>query len=575
MERANTDGDLVDLPVAAVGQHARDQGGSASFLVPDYQRGYRWDRDEARQLLSDISTRPAGEHYYLQPIVVKRRENCWELIDGQQRMTTLYLLQRYLLAENQQGSGPTYELHYATREDSADFLKSLGFGDVTVNAAAKNIDFHHMSVVYDEIRRWCEANAEAVGDLSDALRDAVRLLWFEAPSSVTGEDMFRRLNSGRILLTDAELLKARFVSELGKQSKASEPFASQWDAFERDLADGALWAFIAGGPAPSSRIQLLLDTLADMEQPPPDPRPPFHTFHVLDGAIRDRGAQRIWDEVVGLHSRIIGWFADHDTYHRIGYLVAAQSATLHELATWASNMTAREFTGKLIEKVAGTLPDTWEGLLEQSYENPRQRTTLQRALLLMSVETMRKTYRERFPFSEHQVRGRMWSLEHIHAQYSKSIEANQRREWLDDHRRAVVNTADRLGAKADDLLARIDAAKNDATLTSQAFDGLKDDVLLALTPEDFDVDQMHSVSNLALLSREHNSALSNSAFAAKRSRIIDMDRAGEYVPVATRNLFLKYYTNTDLPRMYEWSEEDRKGYLEEMRLLLYPTEDDS
>jgi len=61
------------------------------FFVRDYQRGYRWGPDEVRRLLEDIKDAD-GEKYYLQPVVVKRLEDDrWELVDGQQRLTTLYL----------------------------------------------------------------------------------------------------------------------------------------------------------------------------------------------------------------------------------------------------------------------------------------------------------------------------------------------------------------------------------------------------------------------------------------------------------------------------------------------------
>ena len=65
------------------------------FFVPDYQRGYRWGKAEVELLLNDImeNSKQHGQNYYLQPIVVKTIEKAhYELIDGQQRLTTLYLI---------------------------------------------------------------------------------------------------------------------------------------------------------------------------------------------------------------------------------------------------------------------------------------------------------------------------------------------------------------------------------------------------------------------------------------------------------------------------------------------------
>jgi len=69
---------------------------AGAFVVPSYQRGYRWGRDEVIRLLDDIHE-SAGKKYFLQPVVVKRRDDKkWELVDGQQRLTTLSLILRYI-----------------------------------------------------------------------------------------------------------------------------------------------------------------------------------------------------------------------------------------------------------------------------------------------------------------------------------------------------------------------------------------------------------------------------------------------------------------------------------------------
>ncbi|MBI9069728.1 MAG: DUF262 domain-containing protein [Salinivirgaceae bacterium] len=76
-----------------------------NFYVPSYQRGYRWTKDEVDALLNDIwdfrENPPKHEYgekklfYCLQPIVVKEKivndRNLWEVIDGQQRLTTIFV----------------------------------------------------------------------------------------------------------------------------------------------------------------------------------------------------------------------------------------------------------------------------------------------------------------------------------------------------------------------------------------------------------------------------------------------------------------------------------------------------
>ena len=78
------------------------------FFIPSYQRGYRWSKTQIEDLLSDIweyyqqvtqtSTDVAGKFYCLQPLVVRHRSenDVWEVIDGQQRLTTIYLIMKCL-----------------------------------------------------------------------------------------------------------------------------------------------------------------------------------------------------------------------------------------------------------------------------------------------------------------------------------------------------------------------------------------------------------------------------------------------------------------------------------------------
>lgn len=66
-----------------------------SFVVKDYQRGYKWDKKEILELLNDFNEHEVNEgKYCLQPIIVRETEvdGSLELIDGQQRITSLYLL---------------------------------------------------------------------------------------------------------------------------------------------------------------------------------------------------------------------------------------------------------------------------------------------------------------------------------------------------------------------------------------------------------------------------------------------------------------------------------------------------
>ncbi len=87
---------------------------SEKFFVAAYQRGYRWGEDEVRRLLDDM-WESRDRRYYLQPVVVKAHGDEWELVDGQQRLTTLYLIYRYMHTKGLKNIGPKFSMRYQTR----------------------------------------------------------------------------------------------------------------------------------------------------------------------------------------------------------------------------------------------------------------------------------------------------------------------------------------------------------------------------------------------------------------------------------------------------------------------------
>ena len=131
------------LKILAVGDIAGD------FFVPAYQRGYRWTEHEVGQLLEDIRD-SNGATYYLQPLVVKARDDgSWELVDGQQRLTTLYLVFQYLARTHLPSAATGYTITYETRQGSKEYLDRLSEAD-----AEGNIDFFHMFRAYQCIEEW-------------------------------------------------------------------------------------------------------------------------------------------------------------------------------------------------------------------------------------------------------------------------------------------------------------------------------------------------------------------------------------------------------------------------------------
>lgn len=542
----------VNLTTLAVG----DIGGD--FFVPAYQRGYRWGNQEVTQLLNDIRE-SRGKTYYLQPIVVKLRDDgSWELIDGQQRLTTLYLIFRYLKLEHLPRARMTYTLTYETRDGSREYLEKL-----TEEDANKNIDYFHMFQAYRRIKSWFESfghrDAHEASRFHDSLFEDVKVLWYEAPKETDSTELFTRLNVGRIPLTDAELVKARLLS----RSDRAVEIAAQWDGFERDLRAPELWAFVTGETENRpTNISLLLDTLAG--GPRGRERPLFHTFETLrDRIVED--PQRFWSDVVDLHSLVLGWFEDRDLFHKVGYLIAL-GVSFENLAKLSEGKGRGAFEASLDAEIRNRLNLSTEDVANLTYTSNKTSDVL----LLMNVETIRRTAdsSERYSFRAHAAGA--WSLEHIHAQNAEALtRVEQWKEWLDCHREALADLPDIDDAQRADLLGRIDEVLS-GDVTQQIFSDLEHEITAVFSPNDEqDGGDVHLITNLALLDSRDNSSLSNSVFEVKRRRMITRDKAGSYIPVCTRNVFLKYYTEV-VGQAHFWSARDRSAYLAAIQEVVHP-----
>lgn len=520
------------------------------FFVPAYQRGYRWGRDEVTRLMTDISE-SSGQKYFLQPIVAKRRENTkWELVDGQQRLTTLLLILRYI-REHLPTVHPTFSLEYETRPGSANYLQNPD-----PEHSQDNIDFFHMFAAAKCIQEWFDSRDNATLaaiNFYKYLSESVYVIWYEAPADVESTTLFTRLNVGRIPLTDAELVKALLLTRASDLKRERE-IAAQWDTIERDLRVPELWAFVTGRPSQeATHITLLLDTLATV--PKGRQRPLFHTFETLRPLI-EVGPQETWNKVVALHSLIMGWYDNRDLFHRIGYLIS-RGRTFDELVFLSQDCTKHEFEARLNARIRVDLSLKGSDLAELRYGSAKTASVL----LLMNVETVRsmKLSAERFSFREHAAQ--RWSIEHIHAQNAEQLNrAAQWQEWLRLHRDALAGLPSISEEARETLTARIDAAVGD--ISAETFAPLEQELTTIFSVDGGDID---AIANLALLASDDNSALSNSVFEVKRRNILERDRLGSYIPVCTRNVFLKYYTDAEGQQIHYWGEHDRDGYLAAMR----------
>ena len=567
---------------------------TGEFTIEAYQRGYRWGEDEVKHLLEDINEIPDGQKYCLQPVVVKNVDGVYELIDGQQRMTTLYLIMKYL----KNYVGIKYSIEYTTRKSenghmgSKELLETID--TIDLSSPSSNIDELFIKKSYGIIKTWFNGDMTKMMSFANKLLKYVTIIWYEVDEDEDSVSIFTRLNIGKINLTNAELVKALFLSRGKKDSEgryAGNPYGIEekkqheialgWDSMEKDLHDEKFWSFITNEK--SERYPIRMELLFDMIEMKPGSESNFYTFNRFYERFKNSDNKYdTWELIERYMQQLKEWYNDFDLFHHIGFLVATGTSvkSLLDIAMSTDNPIKKsEFRLKVLEMIRQRMifkvGEEEIDYAELNYEKHSE--YIQYVLLLFNVETIRQKGDEniRFPFDRYKNEG-TWSLEHIHAQNSESLKTNQeRKDWLEIHKKSLegLEVSSEGKKQIDDVISKMDAVISH--IDENGYKGSIRDEFNAVAPavinilsDGDDKSQMHTLSNMALLTVGENATLNNSTFDVKRMKIIDMDKAGDYIPICTRNVFMKYYSSSDT-KLHFWSEEDRKGYICAMNNVLY------
>ena len=590
-----------------------------TYNIPHYQRGYRWEKQEVTELLDDLwnfcKDRESGDFYCLQPIVLQKKDDSsYDVLDGQQRLTTLYLLLVYL-EEKRFEDGydqELFSLNYQTREKCEEFLKQKKFITETDHS---NIDFYYICKAYASIDEWFKdikhrgAKAKLVPILMDDNSKGnrnVRFIRYEVEKETNPIEVFIRLNVGKIPLTDAELTKALLLQsdkyaadELKFLKMRLFEIATEWDSIEYTLQNDEFWYFLSNHSNDKpTHIEFIFDLLADKIQKEKkyfETLPLKHsTFLVLSEYLQDlidnkklsriEAIENIWKQVTEYFEYFRDWFQNRKLFHFIGYLISIRGNQIIEsLINQSKGLSKINFDVYLQTEISKTIvvnkkrKDSNENEYQVhfenlSYENEDQQTNdkaeIHRILLLHNVYTTLKSEKEkaRFPFNLYKQtkRNEKWSLEHIHAQNSENITNIENQiSWLNDHIKSLSNQNNSDFQK---LIERMKKLKDSDEIEKESFDQIVNEVYSKVNKlSEANEKNTHLLNNLCLIDASTNSQLNNSVFDVKREIIKKRELEGFYIPICTRNVFLKAYTEYPANNAY-WTEEDRKWYLESIKI---------
>ena len=536
-----------------------------NFNVPAYQRGYRWNKLNVTDLLDDLlefmQDDSSGKFYCLQPLVVKKiGENRYNVIDGQQRLTTILIILKYLenLLKEENGIDEIYTLGYETRKDSKDFLQNIA--SKTQDESNQNMDYFCMYQAYEAIKSWFEnKNASELLEIFTNSKDDkyhIEFIWYEVEDNEDEVKIFARLNSGKIPLTNAELIKALFLNVRNLKTRSAPKECSEneiitkqieiskeWDEIEYTLQDDDFFKFLTKNDYPT-RIELLFEILSGVKNTELDR---YAIYRHFSDMAKEGDLSHIWTDIKKIFLTFKFWFKDTEYYHLVGFLVVSGISNIKEIYGKAKDETKSDFNIFLKKKIKEKIKI--EDIDRFDYE--KNRKDIENILLFFNIATIlnNKSSNIRFSFSEFSTK--RWSLEHIHAQNDKGLKDKKAQDtWLENMKKYIKEDAieDTIKEKIDSFIKGIEN-NHFSELQTQILNRFGDEELL----------NMHGIENLALLVAENNSSLSNGPFIEKREKIIEMDKDGEFIPICTKNVFLKYYTK-NLSDVYFWSKQDQEDY---------------
>ena len=572
---------------------------SVTFIIPYLQRAYKWKEKQAKQMLEDFSEflKQEKTYYCMQPLaVVKIGDNKYELLDGQQRLTTLLILWRILFESDEKTSYP-YKFEYERDSSESNTLINR-YSFITESDEIKkgeygNIDEYYMSKVYGAIKLYFDNpnNKKTDEQKADNYKETFKkllkgegkhilFLWYEV-NEEEKHTTFAHLNSGKIELTCSELIKAILLSDGNKESLDNNRLpdkslvAAQYAEMEEAFNDDRLWYMLQTDEPlyNGSRMDLLFNMVLNINRKAyeADPKAAFYKVYA-----RRADLSRFWKDCRAYFVRIMDLYKNPYTYHYIGYLTYTEGN--NKIDDWVKVYKESGLKG-CIEQLKSKVRESISGLgdLEKITYSDTSKATLRKIFILHNIQTILIHYEtikkanlglrfsyEQFPFEL--LYSQRWDIEHIASQTENPLTKIQDcKDWI----ASVRADYSEIFVQRPDLNNEIDLFEKDSKI--EMFKQIYNEIVSSAeknSPQNKD-----GLGNLVLLDSHTNRSYHNSLYKRKRkiilaaSNIYNQNNEYQltYIPRCTLNVFLKTY-NTGLDvKLGEWTQDDYDKYLGDLK----------
>lgn len=598
------------------------------FEIPAYQRGFRWTWQQVGELIDDLyafSKDASKSTYCLQNVTVRKKPNeVYEVIDGQQRLTAIWLLIMSYMDSRKydEESVPVYSLTYEGKDGLTDYVEhitdhvrahpsSVSLLDVD---SPQDIDSAFIYAAFEYIIKEYKNGDNKYSTVLNAIfndefisdKKQISVIWNEIGAGDGGGteyaiERFSNLNANKIPLTESELIKAHFIDRLA--SERAQEFSLQWEEMERGLNDDEFWGFLSSGKGEETRMDFLFRVHLMGN---PKESTDGNERHVLSRRMSERlrdakAAYEEWTQIVQIYDTLKDWYRDYYDYHVIGLIIAIEGAdadsivkSLYETYKKSSKKVFKELLKQRIRgercfripflsdnggdwKVESPDDILLEGPDDKEISYVKNKAFVKPLLLLFNISLLLNAYSinsenaaERFSFKIYKSTKNPIEIEHINPQHLEGRKADgseytesEKKEWARKTVEVIVDPKKREG-----LLEEIKGTDDIKTLVEEIERAAELNVL----------------SNLTLLDKNLNIRYGDNFFNEKRKHILAA-RFGNPVPhgdavgyyeqsvifPGTMWVFMRQYNRIGGDPNVEdrWNADDRRAYIRCMQESIY------